>query len=161
MSFLSRYSYLLLSVVLLCVGIAAALTLAPGYAYGIGTMLLGAVLVSYWVAARRGALTPVNPSKRIRRARSAGRPVVVHFYSDWSLGCLLKRPLVAKAERQHRGHFDFIYIDVNLPDGEATADELQAGTGDFVLFDAAGTMAETTGRITVEKLNNVLERPAR
>lgn len=161
MSFLSRYSYLLLSIVLLCAGTAMALVLEPGYVYGIATLLLGGALVMYWVAARRGALTPVNPSKRIRRGRASTRPVVVYFYSDFSLGCLLKRLLVAGAERQHKGHFDFIYIDINLPDGDATAEEYQAGTGDFILFDAAGNLVLKTGRITVENLNNVLERPAR
>lgn len=159
MSALLHYSYILFSVVLLTVLAAFALVSADGTVLGLITLVVGAALVIFWVTARRGGLTPVNPEKRIRRGRSSERPVVVHFYSDWDLVSLVKRVLVANTEKVHRGHFDFIYIDMNHREGPATAEALKAGLGDFVLYDTAGNLVEKTGLISAAKLEKVLKRP--
>jgi hypothetical protein len=159
MRVLSDYSYLLLALLLVGAGIAAALLTPYSGAFGVATLLVATALVIYWVAARRGKLTPVNPVKRIRKALTTQRPVVVHFYSDFSLVSLLKRPFTARAERAYRGKCDFIYIDVRSPEAEAAMAEVQAeGRYDFVLFDAAGKRVGRSPMLSEGQLSDLLRR---
>lgn len=158
MSAVNRYSYVLLS--LLLVGAGAAYTALSGdmAVGGIVTLLLVAAVLIGFVLARRGALTPANPDKRIRRARGGGRPVVVHLYSDAHIGCLLGRPLSAAAERDYRGRCDFIYVDVAHREGPEVMATLEASVGDYVLFDAAGRPAGKVRRLTAAVMEGLLER---
>jgi hypothetical protein len=160
MSFIDRYSYIIVSLVLLVAGGFIAYASPTNTAlYGLITFLVGAFLVLYWVIARRGALTPVNPGKRIRRGRSSERPVVVHFYHDYSLGSLFNRMFTWKAERDCKGHADFIYIDAAHRDAAPVLEELEAEVGAWVLFDAAGNFVEKVDRISVGKIEELRHRP--
>lgn len=89
MKFLSRNTYVLGSLVVVAAGIYFALyPNANQNLIGTGTLILATLLLIFWVAVRRGSLTPPNPAKRVRRALGAGRPLVVHFYSDFSLSLI-------------------------------------------------------------------------
>lgn len=160
MSSVSRFSYVLVSFVIIAAGIVYAFFAPRPDVVGIATLVAAAALTIYWVLARRGALTPVNPEKRVRRGRGTDRPVVVHFYSDASLTSLLQRPFAAKAEREHKGHCDFIYIEVGHKDAPGAMEALEAGLGDWVLYDAAGNFVEKTRSISPEKLEKLLHRAA-
>lgn len=126
---------------------------------GISTLLVTAAMLIYFVLARRGVPTPASPEKRIRRALGGGRPVVVHLFSDYHLGSLLRRPLVAGVERDFRSRCNFIYINMSHREAEAVAEWLEADIGDFVVYDAQGKLVERTARITRNLLAGLLERP--
>gem|GEM_PF-2144862 len=160
MSLLNRHSYLLLGILLAVGGSVYALLGEYPFATGMTTFLVVSAMLVYWVAARRGALTPVNPEKRIRRARVSGRPLVVHFYSDLSLGSLLKRPFTAGAEKAFRGHAEFIYIDVHHKDADVAAESIEADLGDWLLYDAEGQFVEKTGFLSASKLEQLTGRSA-
>lgn len=158
MSMIQRYSYLIISLALIILGAVFAVII-PSQALGTATFLVGAALLIYWVAARRGARTPVNPGKRIRRARTSERPIVVCFYHDFNLGCLLQRPFTAKAEREYKGHCDIIYIDAFHHEAGPVLTEFGAEVGDWLLFDAAGNLVEKTGSVSMSKLEALTKRP--
>jgi hypothetical protein len=158
MSFINRFSYLIISLALVVLGTVFAVIL-PSDAIGTATFLVAAALLVYWVAARRGARTPVNPGKRIRRARASERPVVVHFYHDLTVGCLLQRPFTAKAEREYKGHCDIIYVDAYHRDAAPVLAEYEAEVGDWLLFDASGKLVEKAGSVSVAKLEALTRRP--
>jgi hypothetical protein len=160
MSSLNRYSYVLASILLIAAGIAYAIISPRPDIVGTATLLVGALLLIYWVAVRRGNLTPVNPLKRIRRARGSDRPVVVCFYGDYSLGSLLKRPFTAKVEKAYKGKCDFIYIDVDHREADDVLEELQAEMGDFVLYDAAGNFVSKSPMINLSTLEDLCQRKA-
>lgn len=159
MSFIDRYSYVILSIVLIGAGTFFAFVSTRGQLIGLITLLVGAALVIYWVLERRGALTPVNPTKRIRRGRTSERPVAVHFYHDFNVGSLVKRAFSRKAETLHKGHVDFIYIDAAHRDAAPVMEEFEAEVGDWILFDAAGNLVEKTGSVSVGKLEELIKRP--
>lgn len=158
MSFLTRYSFVLISLALVALGTAFAVLTEYGNLLGTITFLLAAVLLVFWVAARRGALTPVNPAKRIRRARTSDRPVAVCLYSDTNLMSLLQRPFTAKAERLAKGHVDLIYVDAFHHEADAVLEEFDAEVCDWLLFDAAGNLVEKCGRVTLAKLEGLRKR---
>lgn len=160
MSSVSRFSYVFVSFVVTAAGIVYAFFAPRPEVVGISTLLVAAALTIYWVLTRRGALTPVNPEKRIRRGRGTDRPVVVHFYSDASLTSLLQRPFAAKAEREYKGHCDFIYINVGHKDAPGAMAALEAGLGDWVLYDVAGNFVEKTRSVSPAKLEKLLHRAA-
>jgi uncharacterized membrane protein len=159
MNSISRYSYVLFSIVVVTALVWWAIW-SGNAAFGVSALLAVSFLLIFWVAARREAPMPANPDKRIRRARESTRPVVVHFFSDYSLGCLVTRVLVAGVEKRYRGRFDMIFIDMNHRDGDGVAQSLKAGLGDFVLFDPAGNFVARTKLIGKRRLEAVLERPA-
>ncbi|BAD39622.1 hypothetical protein [Symbiobacterium thermophilum] len=157
MFFVRRFSYLLSSLLLLVVLGLLAWRLhwqLAGYVVILG--LIG-VFVIYWVAVRRGARTPADPRKKLRKSRSGDRPTVLHFYSDFSLSCLLSRPLVMPVERQYRGRCEFIYVDVGHADAQAMMDELKAEMGDWLLFDRSGRLVGHRRRLTAADIERVLD----
>ncbi|HWI65063.1 MAG TPA: hypothetical protein VNT75_24815 [Symbiobacteriaceae bacterium] len=158
MSFLTRFSYVLISVALIALGTVFAVLTEYGNVIGTVTFLLAAALIIYWVAARRGARTPVNPGKRIRRARTGDRPIAVCFYHDFNLASLLQRPFTAKAEREAKGHCDFIYIDAYHHEAGPVLEEFEAEVGDWLLFDATGKLVEKTGSVSLAKLEGLRKR---
>lgn len=157
MLFLQRYSYLLLSLVLIAGSVGYAVWAGQDTFGVVGTLLVFTLLAGFWVGARRGAITPANPEKRVRRARGAGRPLVVHFFSDLSTGCLVKRVLAAGAEKEFRGRFELIYIDIGHREGKEAVAALSGSLGSFLIYDATGKHVETTGLISKAKLAEVLE----
>lgn len=159
MDYFSRHSYVFLSLAITVAGVGIAITNQNHDVWTLITLLVLAALTIYWVVARRGNLTPVNPEKRIRRGRSSDRPVVVYFYSDWSVGPLFTRPFTRNAERQFKGACDFIYIEVSHREAAAAMEAYEAEMGDWLLFDAAGNLVEKTGRVTVQKLEELVHRP--
>ena len=160
MSFITRYSFVLVSLALIALGTFFAFFTPYSAAIGWTTFLVAAALIIFWVAARRGARTPVNPGKRIRRARTSDRPIVVCFYHDFHLGSLLQRPFTAKAEREEKGRCDFIYIDAYHREAPPVLAEFEAEVGDWLLFDAAGNLMEKCGAISVKKIESLLKRPS-
>lgn len=160
MSFITRYSYVIVSLALIALGTFFAFFTPYATAFGWTTFLLAAALIIFWVAARRGARTPVNPGKRIRRARSGDRPIIVCFYHDFNLGSLLQRPFTARAERDEKGRCDFIYIDAYHREAPEVLEEFDAEVGDWLLFDAAGNLAEKCGAISVAKIESLMKRPS-
>lgn len=157
MGLVNRYSFLMLSVLLIACGVVYGILVDADQGSMITLGIVTALLI-WWVLARRGKRAPANPDKRIRRARGAGRPVAVYFYSDWSLDCILTRPFSTKAERVHKSHFDFIYIDISHPEAAAAMESLDAGVGEWLLFDGAGRPAGTARRITPAMLTEVMEK---
>lgn len=159
MTWLNRNSFLLLSVVL--IGAVLGYTIWGGYQplWSLVLLLTIALLSIFWVAARRGELTPGSPEKRIRKGRGAGRPLVVCFYGDFHLGSLLKRPFSARAEREFRGRCDFVYIDMGHPEAARVAAALEGNIGCFLLFDAVGNQVGKVGTLSRSTLSDLLERP--
>lgn len=132
-----RYSYVLGAAVLL--GAVAALGLRyleVGLALLV-VLAVAAALAVVWVLLRRGAAPP-SPEKRLKKVLGAGRPVLVHFYSDYSLISLAQVPVLAAVERRWRGQVEFLYVDANDPQGRALASRLGVGVLGTVLFDARG-----------------------
>lgn len=158
MSFITRYSFALISLALIALGTSFAFLTAYGSLIGTTTFLLAAALLVFWVAARRGARTPVNPGKRIRRARTSDRPVAVCFYHDFNLSSLVQRPFTAKAEREAKGHCDLIYVDAYHHEAAPVLEEFDAEVGDWLLFDAAGSLVEKCGSVSTAKLEGLRKR---
>lgn len=161
MNLLNRYSYVLICSLIAGAGLVLTFVRGNMAPWGVSTLLFTALALIYFVAARRGPLTPANPEKRIRRAQGNGRPLVVCFYSDFHLGSLLNRPVSALAEKAARGRAEIIYIDVNHREGKEAARSLKAGPGVYLLYNGAGTSAGRAGYLSASRLASVLEQPAR
>ncbi|MFS8639332.1 MAG: hypothetical protein LOD90_00685 [Symbiobacteriaceae bacterium] len=157
MFFIRRFSYLFSSLLLLVVLGLLAWRLQWQVAGYVVIVTAIAAIAIYWVATRRGARTPADPRKKLRKARSGDRPTVLHFYSDFSLRCLLRRPLTAPVERKYQGRCEFIYVDVGHPDAAAMLEELKAQLGDWLLFDRSGKLVGHRHRLTAADLERVLE----
>lgn len=157
MSALSRVSYLLVSLILVAAAAAATILLQWEVGGYIGTLSLLALLMIFWVAARRGPVTPTDPQKKLRKSRGGGRPVVLHFFSDFHLGSLLRRVADAKLEKAYRGRCEFIYISTFHPEAEPMMENLKAELGDWVFFDISGKMVGQAPRLTEEQMHRFLE----
>lgn len=157
MSALSRFSYLIVSLILVGAAVVANVLLQWGVAGQIGTLILLAALAIYWVGARRGALTPVDPEKKLRRSRGGGRPLVVYFYSDFSLNCLLRRPALSRMESRYNGRCEFMYISVFHQDARRIMESLKAELGDYLFFDVQGKLKGTAQTLSAEQMNRFLE----
>jgi hypothetical protein len=157
---LTANSYLVLALVAIGATGALSVRLPLGTAVMI-SLVVAAVLIIFWVAARRGQLTPANPEKRIRRALGGGRPVVICYYGDFHLGSLVARLVAARAERVFRGRCDFIYVDATLPEAARALSETKGRLGEFVLYDARGNRVEATRWLTVQQVTGLLERSGR
>lgn len=157
MNLLNRYSFLLLGLFLVISGLLFGILVNSNQGSLI-TLGVVTVMLIWWVLARRGARAPANPDKRLRRARGAGRPAAVYFYSDFSVGCLFARPFSARAEREHKSHFDFIYLQMSHPEVESLAGSLGAKLGEWVLFDGVGRPAGKAARISPSMLAEVMEK---
>jgi thiol-disulfide isomerase/thioredoxin len=157
MSSLGHYSYVLVSIILVAASTAVAIWYEWGGVGAMITLVVAAALILYWVVARRGIPTPASPPKRIRRARDAGRPLVVYFYSDYDLVCLLARPFTAKAEKTYRGRCEFIFINMSHREAGAAADSVEAVLGQYVLFDARGQRITATRLLRERTLSELLE----
>ena len=156
MRLIRRFSYPLLSLLLLVVLGVLAWQLKWQLAGYVSVLVLAAVLVIYWVSARRGNLTPADPAKKLRRARGGQRPVVLHFYSDYALGCLLRRPFVARVEREYRGRCEFIYVDVGHPEAPALRESLKADLGDWLFFDLSGLLVGQRHSLSAQEMERFL-----
>jgi hypothetical protein len=157
MSALRRFSYLLVSLFLVVAAAVATLLLNWGVAGQIGTLILAAVLMIYWVGARRGAVTPADPDKKLRRARGGGRPVVLYFYSDFSLTCLLRRPGDSRVQKRFSGRCEFIAVSVFHRDAGAMMKSMKAGLGDYLFFDMQGKLSGKARTLSEDQLNRLLE----
>jgi len=155
MRVVSRYSFVLI-MVLVVTGTTVAAVWMASVAMGVGALVTAAILTVFWVAARRGVPVPANPQKRIQRARTAGRPLVIHFYSDFNLICLFQRLKAASVERQYRGRCDFIYIDVNQGAAIPVMEAYQAKMGDYLLFDQQGNESGRTRWLAGEHLSKLI-----
>lgn len=153
-------SYLILAV--LSVGALAVTAFLSGYETGwtLATIGIAAAFIVFWLAVRRGE-SPPTPDKRVRRALGAGRPVVLHFYSDLDVRSLIKRMLSAGAEREYRGRIDFIYVSMLDAAGQELARRYIAGIGTFVLFDARGREVGRPPSLSEAILADLLERAER
>jgi len=160
MDHFNRYSYVYLSAVLTAAAVVYTVARHDVGRGGLATVLILALAIIYFVLARRGHVTPASPLKRIRRSRAGGRPTVVHIFSDFHFGSLIKRPLAAGVERDFRGHCDFIFIDANHREAEQVAEELDAGIGEFVIFDATGKLVEHAGLPSRATLQSLVDQPA-
>jgi len=159
MRVVSRYSFVLI-MILVVTGTTVAAVWTASVAMGVGALVLAALLAIFWVAARRGVPVPANPQKRIQRARAAGRPLVVHFYSDFSLTCLVQRLRATPLERRYRGRCEFIYIDVNQAAAIPVMEAFQAAMGDYLLFDQQGKESGKTRWLAEEHLSKLWQERA-
>jgi len=157
MGVLNRVSYLLVSMILVAGAIAATILLDGGAAGQIATLVLVAVLIIFWILARRGDVTPADPEKKLRRARNAGRPVVLHFFSDLHLGSLLGRTRAARLEKQYKGRFEFIQISAFHREADGLMESLKCGIGDYLFFDATGRLVGQDRSVSDERLERFLE----
>lgn len=154
----SRYSYILFAAVVL--GLVAYFAV-DGIADTSGLLiLLGvlALLVTAWVWVYRGE-TPPNPDKRLKKVIGRGRPVLVHFYSDWCLGSMLKAPFVNRLARRFKGRIEFVFISMGHREGRETAQRYESGTGGFILYDSAGQEVARGGSLPSVKVLGSLARP--
>jgi hypothetical protein len=160
MTWLNRHSYPFLSVVIVA-GIVGAGVWKNRIDLGaIVALLVGAVLVIFFVAMRRGKITPANPEKRIRRNRGSARALVVHVYGDYHLGSLLKHIMTGRTEHRFRGRCEFIFVDVDHHEAQRAINAVGAKLGDYILYDAQGNLVERTRLITARKLTKLLELPS-
>jgi hypothetical protein len=160
MQSLARFSYLVLSVLILAGLFLMALLSANNMPWLLAVIGSAVGLIIIWVAVRRGE-SPPNPEKRLRRALGSGRPLVLHFYSDFDLYSMYLRLATAAAEKQYRGRVDFIHVSQIDPAGVDLAEKYQARLGSFILFDAAGREVDRVRRVETQQLAALMERPAR
>lgn len=135
---IARFSYALLAVAVVLV--LALWWMPPTAENPLGLVaLLGlcALLVAAWVWLRRGRPTS-HPEKRIRKALGAGRPLVIYFYSDFSILCLVQRPRLGALERRLKGRAEEVAVDLNQAEGRTLAAQYGASTGTVVAFDHDG-----------------------
>ncbi len=154
-----RFSYVILSG--LCLGIVGAFSYraADRSPWLLSLLALLAVFLSAWILARRGR-TPPHPEKRLKKSLGGGRPVLVHFYSDYALTSLLSRPAWAVQERRYQGRVEFLFMSMLDPQVCLLARGLRAGLGDTRVYDARGQEVGRT-RPTARELERLLERPSR
>ena len=158
MSGLERYSYVWTGIVLVAGAIGYSIYAGDSFWSMVGLGILG-IWAIYWVVARRGALTPMNPDKRFRKLRGNGRPLVVHFYSDFALGCLLKRPFVAGAEKGLAGKAELLFLSMTHTEVRPLSVHLGAAQGEYVLLDGTGRIVERTSSLSPDLINRLLESP--
>lgn len=157
MSLLGHYSYVLVSIILVTASTAAAIWYEWGGGGAMITLGVAAALILYWVVARRGIPTPASPAKRIRRAREGARPLVVYFYTDYDLVCLLMRPFAAKAEQSYRGRCEFIFVNMGHREAGEAAGSVAGQIGQYVLFDALGQRIASTRLLRERSLSELME----
>lgn len=159
MELIARFSYVLFALVLLA-GMGVAVYRLPDVPLLLlGLLALLALLVGLWVLARRGT-TPPNPEKRLKKSLGAGRPVVVHFYSDFALASMLGRPAMAALERRYKGRVEFLHMSLLDPHVRALARRLQAGVGTTLVYDAWGQQVQRR-RPTLADLHRLVEQAGR
>lgn len=157
MQLIRSVSYLILS--LLTVGglFLVALTSINTAMWLLAAMGAATLLIIIWVAVRRGE-SPPSPDKRLRRSQGAGRPIVLHFYSDFDILSMIKRIRTAPADRKYRGRVDFIHVSMLDGAGAELARRHMAGLGSFVLFDARGREAGRPKMLNHRILADLSER---
>lgn len=151
-------SYLILSLFIVGGLLVAAFLTGDETAWFLASLGAAAALIVFWLAVRRGESAP-TPDKRLRRALGAGRPVVLHFFSDYDVRSLVKRVLSATAEHRYRGRIDFIYVSMLDDAGQELARRHIAGLGTFVLYDARGREVGRPPSLRDSILAELLERP--
>lgn len=135
---MGRFSYLILGLVLLlgCGGFEQYRHATPSVIVMSEAVVLGLWAI-VWIAGHRVDAYK-HPDKALRKLVGHGRPVVLHFYSDFSMGSLVQRMLLARRERKFQGRVQFVYLNLSRASARDMAEKLEARLGDFVLFDAAG-----------------------
>jgi thioredoxin-like negative regulator of GroEL len=111
-------------------------------------MVLAAVAVALalllvWL---RGGLHPCAPLERLARqsldlpvALANGRPTLVEFYADWCEACRSMAPAMESLERQHRGQFDVVLLNVDNPRWQPEVERYGVnGIPHLELFDGQG-----------------------
>ncbi|MCG0239653.1 MAG: thioredoxin family protein [Firmicutes bacterium] len=137
MGLIRRYSYLIAAVLCLVAfwfGVVRTPANGPGLA---GFLGLAAVLTLVWVALRRGE-SPPNPARRLRKVLGSGRPVLVHFYSDFCMRCMAQKPRLDALARGFRGPVEFVFLNLSDPAVRELTREYQATSGTVILFDGDG-----------------------
>lgn len=161
MQFIGRYSYLWLS--LIALGLVWWLVVkVPTNVLGL-LVLLGAfaLLSTAWILLYRGK-SPPNPDKRLKKSVGGGRPVFVHFYSDYSLGSMLRKRRIDRLEARFKGRVQFLHINLGSRLARETAERYGSGLNQWILFDAAGRELQRGGRPpTAEQLAAALEPAGR
>lgn len=158
MEFLGRYSLPVVGFALIVASVVFAIITGNVGAGGLSALLALGFAIIFFVLARRAIPSPANPSKRVRRARANGRPTVVHFYSDYDISSLIKRIRHAGVERSFRTRCEFIFVNVNHHEAPDAMEELEAGQGEYLVYDSAGKLAHQGGGITAELLEGLLNR---
>lgn len=76
------------------------------------------------------------------QAGTLGQPAFVEFYSDMCLICASIKGTVSDLEQQFKGKVDFIRINVDAPDSQASLKQFNVrGTPTIVLLDRRGGVA--------------------
>jgi hypothetical protein len=160
MEAIGRYSYLLLGLVLLVGGLVAGAGRVPNDILVLGAAGLLGVLAIFWVFGKRGD-SYAHPDKVLKKVVGRGRPVVIHFYSNYSLGCLIRKIRFEARQRRFAGRVQFINLNLNLGGAQAIAAELEARLGEYILFDAAGQERGRTRLPAEADLLGLLQRSAK
>lgn len=158
MNAIMRYSFIIVGLILIGAAVGYGVISGEADRAAMATLLLSALFVTFHVLTRRGGRTPANPEKRVRRLIGSGRPLVVYFFSDYDLLCLLARPFCAVAERRLRSRCDFVYIDVGHPEAELAATLTGGRLGQFVLYDGRGERLDRVRILRLGQMEGLLER---
>jgi thiol:disulfide interchange protein len=109
----------------------------------LAAVALALALLLVWL---RGGLHPGAPLERLARqsldlpvALANGRPTLVEFYADWCEACRSMAPAMESLERQHRGQFDVVLLNVDNPRWQPEVERYGVnGIPHLELFDAQG-----------------------
>ncbi len=118
----------------LALGVAAAVTGAPGHARGVQGFTLPAL---------------GHPGKHVSLAAYAGRPVVVNFFASWCVPCKKETPLLARFFRTPHGRVAMVGVDVNDVTAAALSFVRKAGVTYPVGVDRRAATAIAWGVVAI------------
>ncbi len=102
-------------------------------------VIVAAALGAAWLGLRPGPGTTQELAEAELVIRSAERPVLVEFYSEYCVACLAAKPTLDTLERELKDDLKVIRLDVGSTAGRELGTQLGLRvTPTFVLFDAAG-----------------------
>lgn len=156
MGLVARYSYLI-TAALVAAALWALVVRTPSNTVGVvGFLGALALLAVIWLSFRRGE-SPPNPVRRLRKVRGSGRPVFVHFYSDYCMRCMAQKTRIDTLAREFRGPVEFLFLNLSDAAARHLAQEFGAVSGTIILFSATGEEVHR-GLPTPEQLTDLAGR---
>jgi thiol-disulfide isomerase/thioredoxin len=102
-------------------------------------LVAAAAFGAAWLSLRTGSSDFQEAAQAELVIRTADRPVLVEFYSDYCAGCLAARPTLDTLERELKDDLQVIRLDVASSAGRELGGQLGLRvTPTFILFDIQG-----------------------
>ena len=155
---INQYSFIIISIVsLILIGIFIWRAFNPALA--ISVMLVAILILSViFISLRRGEAT-VSSLEDFNLALESG-PLLIDFYSDYWVGCLLAKPDVDRLEKQLKGKVQVIRLNVANEFGKQLKFKFNVGiVPGFVLVNKEGKeILKRTGKVpSLEKIVELVD----